>query len=478
MTRLTRRGMLGGLLAAGLGPVFAGEGRAEGLSRSTRPRSRPGRQAIARAPADIIAAAELGGQTGYAVLDAATGQMIDSHLPDLRLAPASTLKTVTALYALDRLGPAHRFQTRVLRAGDDLILAGGGDPVLSTDDLAALAKALAVTGTGAPKRFLVWGGALPSFREIAPAQAPYLPYNPAISGMILNFNRVHLDWRRDKAGGYALSLQARAARNSPRAYSISAGVADRRQPLFRHDQQGDIEHWSVARPSLGASGSRWLPVRRPELYAGDVFQTLCRAEGLALPAPQATATLPDAVELARHDSPDLREIVRGMLEYSTNLTAEALGLAASGAGSIRGSAAAMGEWLRAAGISGDFRFVDHSGLGGDNRITALALAQATWRGRAAGLAPLLKRVRIRDAKGHTVESALDIRAKTGTLNFVSTLTGFAGVPGGREVVFAILSADMGRRAATEGQESPAGLSAWLRRARHLQQLLIEGWVAG
>ena len=72
----------------------------------------------------------------------------------------------------------------------------------------------------------------------------------------------------------------------------------------------------------GRPGSRWLPVRRPELYAGDVFQTLCRAKGLALPTPEVIDNLPPGEIAASHSSPPLVDILRGMLHYSTNLTAE------------------------------------------------------------------------------------------------------------------------------------------------------------
>ena len=68
-----------------------------------------------------------------------------------------------------------------------------------------------------------------------------------------------------------------------------------------HSLAGGREHWDIPRGDLGKSGTRWLPVRRPEAYAGDVFQTLCRAAGLALPAPEVVESLPDGDELARRD---------------------------------------------------------------------------------------------------------------------------------------------------------------------------------
>ena len=463
---------------AGMAALAASAARAD-----LRPKARPPLAPSAAPgaiflPDRLIAQAKLGGEVAFVAMDAASGDLLMARQPDLAMAPASTLKLVTALYALDRLGADHRFPTRVLRLGDDLILAGGGDPVLSTDDLGDLAKSTAAAWQGAPpKRFLVWGGALPKIDEVAPGQAVHLPYNPSISGMILNFNRVHLDWRRDKAGAYALTLEARAARLTPPAYTITARDVARAAPVFAYEQTPTRESWTVARSAMGKGGSRWLPVRNPESYAGDVFQTLARAEGLVLPAAEVVAQMPEGVELARHESPALATLLRDMLEYSTNLTAEVLGLSASGAGSVAGSALAMGEWLRGQGVTGDFTFADHSGLSGANRMSAAELGQVVMLGQAAGLEVMLKHIPLRDAQGKKIDSPIRVSAKTGTLNFVSTLAGYAQADG-RKIAFAILTGDLPRREAVAGQEAPAGVAPWVKRSKALQQGLIEVWVTG
>ncbi len=467
MNGLTRRGFVAGLGLLALAP------------RMTAAQQRPAARPLGFDVEALIAGAALGGEVGFGVIDPATGQVLAQRQGQRAMAPASTLKSVTALYALDRLGEGHRFTTRVIRAGNTLILAGGGDPVLDTDALDELAAAAVAdelaAGRPAPTAFAVWGGALPRIDRLDPAQDEHLPYNPSISGMILNFNRVHLDWRQgDK--GYQLSLQARGRKLSPRAYTASVAAVNRGLPLFTYEA-GKLENWTIARSSLGKSGSRWLPVRRPELYAGDVFQTLCRARGLALPNPEVIEILPDGAEIARHDSLPLRQIVQDMMEYSTNLTAEVIGLAASGSGDVAASAAVMAEWLREQGIAGDFAFHDHSGLSPQNRISAGTLAALmAGPGRVRDLRGLMKLIALRDARGKRKDSDIRIEAKTGTLNFVSNLAGYAQAPDGRELAFAILAADEARRAASEGQELPEGVMGWTKRAKALQQALIEGWL--
>src|SRR5690606_3897546 len=58
------------------------------------------------------------------------------------LNPASNQKLVSAIAAVELLGPDYRFATTVLRAGDRLILRGEGDPDLHLADLHALAAEL------------------------------------------------------------------------------------------------------------------------------------------------------------------------------------------------------------------------------------------------------------------------------------------------------------------------------------------------
>lgn len=460
---LTRRSLLGGLVALPMNPVLP---LAQGLD--LRPPAKPAVRA-----ARIIAAAGLPGVVACAVLDDAAAAAGDAVLGDAPMMPASTLKAVTALYARARLGARHQFTTRIIGSDDMLVLAGGGDPVLSTDDLARLARDLAATNRPVPARFAVWGGALPQIPEIAPGQADHLAYNPALSGMILNFNRVHLGWRRSN-GAVQMSLEARAETHSPRAYTITAAAGDQAE-LFTWQDQTPGESWTIARSATARPGSRWLPVRKPELYAGDVFQTLCRAEGLVLPAPEIIDTLPDGQVVASHASPPLDDILRGMLAFSTNLTAEVVGLHASGAADPAASAQAMADWLVAQGQGLDFMIADHSGLSPDSRVTALGLARLlAGPGLAAGLDDLLKPDPLDEDLGDGA-TPVPVRAKTGTLNFVSNLAGYVRGADGRNRAFAILCADAPRQAATAGQELPSGVLAWTRDAKRLQRDLLTGW---
>lgn len=486
---LSRRVFLAALLA-GATPAAV----ATPLDRSLRPAPRPAARPLAPAVEALVRNAALGGRTAFAVADLATGALLEVRNPLMALPPASVAKAVTALYALEALGPDHRFATRLLATGPvvdgtlegDLVLAGGGDPTLDTEMLAGLAAGLGAAGVDRVRGgFLYHGQALPEVALIDPAQPPHVGYNPAVSGLNLNFNRVHFEWRRAGAG-YTVSMDARAGRYAPPVSVARMQVVDRRAPVYSYSSKGGIDEWTVARGALGKEGARWLPVRRPALYCAEVFEALARSQGIVLPAPAEARALPAGTVLAQHESAPLADILRGMLKYSTNVTAEAVGLSATIArggrpAALIDSGQAMSGWMKARVGVRNARFVDHSGLGDGSRLSTVemvrTLVHAAPDGRLEGV---LKAVQMRDAQGRPVRGhPVLVRAKTGTLNFVSTLAGYVRPPSGRDLAFAIFSADEERRAGLSPQERdrPEGGRAWLARARGMQQDLIERWVA-
>ena len=97
-----------------------------------------------------------------------------------------------------------------------------------------------------------------------------------------------------------------------------------------------------------------------------------------------------------------------------------------------------------------------------------------------GLRPILKQVVMRDKEGKPLrDHPVRVDAKTGTLNFVSGLAGYMTAEDGREMVFAIFAADMDIRAGISRaeRERPPGGRTWNRKAKRVQQALIERWDA-
>lgn len=93
-------------------------------------------------------------QVGLMVYDLDADSAIYRHNERQLLRPASTLKVITAITALDRLGGSYQFKTELCYTGkvDSCVLhgnvycVGGFDPRFNSDDLRALVEALRKMG--------------------------------------------------------------------------------------------------------------------------------------------------------------------------------------------------------------------------------------------------------------------------------------------------------------------------------------------
>lgn len=215
----TRRAILAGLAASLAGPALGGgvpipPPRPAGLVPSAV--AAPAVVATGT-EARLIAEARLGGGAGVALIDAATGETLAEAQGGAPLPPASSLKALTALYALDALGADHRFATRILATGavqggtlaGDLVLAGGGDPALDADDLARLAAACVAAGiTRVGGRFVFDDGQIPEIARIDPTQPAQAGYNPGVGASTSTTTACISNGRARARGGRSRSMRA------------------------------------------------------------------------------------------------------------------------------------------------------------------------------------------------------------------------------------------------------------------------------
>ncbi|MBL4806538.1 MAG: D-alanyl-D-alanine carboxypeptidase/D-alanyl-D-alanine-endopeptidase [Rhodobacteraceae bacterium] len=480
---MKRRDFLTGVLA-GL-PISAYGGQME------RPPARAGRPVPATSTADIIRQFGLADKTGFVVVDLASGRVIEQHNPTLELPPASVTKAITALYAQAHLGNDFRFETRVIGTGPiidtqlqgDLYLVGGGDPHLDSDSLAELAQAVAQAGIRTISgRFYVVDTALPQVEFIDPSQPIQVGYNPSVSGLNLNFNRIYFEWKKT-GGAYRVTMDARAEQHRPQVSTSEMRIVNRGGPIYSYTHEDDVERWSVARGALGDGGGRWLPVRDAGRYTAAVFQALACAHDITLPTVQKRATVARGRVIARRLSPNLRAIQRSMLYFSTNLTAEVLGMRASQAAghsisNLRSSGRFMARWASRQTRLSSPVFFNHSGLSDRSEISARDMTSLlALQGSRQGLAGLMKRIQMVNPRGNAVTvPGVEIFAKTGTLNFTRGLAGYIETGGRQKLAFAIFSADMAaRRAAPAGEERPLGARSWSTNARTQEKALLYRW---
>lgn len=351
------------------------------------------------------------GSSSIVVVDPATETtLFDRGGADLRI-PASAQKILTAVAALQALGPSTRLATIAYRDGQRVYIRGGGDPTLrrgkSTDpesggaaSLRELARQISVTlGTDTTVR-LVFDDSLFTGPRLGPG------------------------WKRGfpQAGVVA---------------PVSALVVD----------GGRVRPGSRSR------------VSDPGREAAKVLAGYLRGFGITVKSVRRGITPGDAEELARVESAPISAIVQDMLTDSDNDYAESLGHLVGesvlGEGSFTGGARATEKIVGEAGIDvTEVQLADASGLSPRNRVSASALTdvltviargeEPTWAPVAAGLpvAGVTGTLADRFATKVTRAGRGSVFAKTGTLTGVASLAGWVIDRDQRLLVFAIVGNDV------------------------------------
>lgn len=373
---------------------------------------------LAHAVAAPFAAPGLGQRVAVTIVDAASGQPLYRQGADLPVLPASTLKLVTAVAALTVLPAGTTLRTTLVTSGTvaggvltgDLVLVGGGDPTLSSLDTPAYP---------APARLSALVQAVRR-RGITAVTGAIVVDTSAYTGPTLG-------------PGWKPSYVAEGSVAPVTALMVDA---------------------AHAKPAA-TGGSRSAT---PQILAGRRLAELLKARGVAVSGGVTRGrAAADATEIGSVESAALPALVERMLQRSDNDLAEALlrrvavakGLPASFSGAAevaRTTLARLG--LPTAGVV----LRDGSGLSRDDRVTTDLLAAVLRLATAPEhpeLRPLLSGLPVAGFNGTLVRRYRDaatraaagrVRAKTGTLNNVTTLAGVVVTESGQLLVFAV-SAD-------------------------------------
>lgn len=434
----------------------------------------------------ILAAPQLARATiGVVVIDTATGAVLYEHDADAPINPASNVKLVTTAAALALLGPEHRYVTRLEIAKDtrkggviagDLFLRGGGDPALVTADLYELASLLYARGITQIDGAVVVDGTAFDRDELPPGydQKSELAAYRALSGAAsVNFNTFVVHVQPGSVGQPAVaSIEPPAPSLRIRAsIKTIAGARDQIKASRAATADGATE--IVLTGTIGAKIdglSLRYPVDDPSRYAGEVLVQVLADRGIKVASGVKIGAAPaDASPIATHRSEPLAALIRGVNKLSNNFMAEqilkSLDLAAPA--TFAGAVARVRDHLTAHGITDvGIKLTNGSGLYDTNRLSARQIATLLHRvGQDFRIAPdFIASLPIMGVDG-TLQTRLRgspvaryVRAKTGTLNQASALSGYAGAEGKPPLAFAILIGDIDRgtvRAARLAQDQIA-----------------------
>ncbi len=394
--------------------------------------------------------------TGLYVADARTGEPLFSVNADDALNPASNVKMISTATALELLGPTFRYPTRVLGAPaeagvvkGDVYLLGSYDPTLAATDLDELAKQVAasgitsiggklVVGADATRDGLfraavpitVVGGASPKDAPIATSPYDFVTFK--MEAKTARGGRAALKYKVDDDGGKTI-------------VTISGAIGKGFETTYQ------------------------APTKQRTADAAYTLRAALRAHGVAFAGGFATQELGDfigqsvggslPVELGRHDSAPLAEIVAHVNKWSINWLADrvimtATALARHEEPTMEHALDAMYGWLaRHAHIAKADLLVDTgSGLSFNTKITTKELVSIV-RG-AAGYAPDSDAALAQAWHDSLSIAGMDgtlsrrflganlrgrIHAKTGTLHNAIALSGLLDVDPARPLVFSLVT---------------------------------------
>jgi D-alanyl-D-alanine carboxypeptidase/D-alanyl-D-alanine-endopeptidase (penicillin-binding protein 4) len=337
------------------------------------------------------------------VVDADGNELVAQNA-DKPFVPASVTKIVTAWLALEVLGEDYRFETKFYLDGRRVLyVRGGGDPFLVSEELAGLAQGLVAAAGKQPLTGMVLDASYyPSNLRIPGIEDTRRSYDALNSALAVNFNTI----AAVRKGNNVLSAEPQTP-ITPLAIS-----------QFR---------------ARGPKGSGRISLAQDPAvslrYAGELIAAFIERAGGSVKGKIAAGIVPAGLTpvYVHRQSRTLPQILHELLVGSNNYIANQLfleigGHRLGGPVNLEKSLKVANEMLAAHDLAEAIHLEEGSGISRDNRFTARGLAKVL--GLFAPRAGLLKKDK-------------NAAYKTGTLDGVRTLAGYANTSKHGRVRFAI-----------------------------------------
>ena len=407
------------------------------------------------------------GLQGVCIKSLKTGQPLYEHNADNNMIPASNFKLLVSATSLDQLGPDFTFKTEVYTTGKiengilngDIILKGGGDPVLLTEDLTELARKIQTAGiteikgnviadeSRFDKQRLGWGWSWDDISDY---------YSAEISALSVNRNTVDV-WvypAKDAGAKAEVKLVPETANVFTIDSSANTGAPGSQNTIWiQRELGGNVVKvgGNVAQDEKLTRRNRPLTVDEPQIYTASVLVSELAKLGVKVDGSVKDGTTPsDAALVATHVSPPLSKIIALLLKPSDNMIAEMLlknlGATLKGRGSSDAGAEVEEAFFQKIGMDmSALSIVDGSGLSRlnyispRNLVTLLSYMHSSKNAKVymeampiAGVDGSL----YRRMKGAPTEG--NVHAKTGYVSHVSSLSGYVNTKSGETLVFSIM----------------------------------------
>jgi D-alanyl-D-alanine carboxypeptidase/D-alanyl-D-alanine-endopeptidase (penicillin-binding protein 4) len=427
------------------------------------------------------------------VLPIGAGPARLSRGADQALAPASTMKLLTTVVALDELGPAFRWRTQLLAqravTGSNLrgplYLRGGGDPDLTWQKLQLMLRSLRAQGVRHLRGDIVLDRSYfaPERPDLGVAQfdeSPDAYYNVVPDALLLGSNLLEMDLHSD---AHKIKLQLRTPLAGVQLHSRQTLIdADCiswddgwRTPELHQDKRGVLHVTLLGSFPRNCAASTSSNIVERNLFVERSLRALWRELGGSWIGGVRDGLAPtDAQLLVEQSSDTLADIVKQVNKRSDNAMARTLFLTLGAqyadrsryANHLEAAQARIRDWLDRHQIASTGLVLDNgSGLSRSERITPQQLAQVL-RTSAASLwsAELVTSLPIAGLDGSMrrrlkdTPAALRSRIKTGSLRDVAAIAGYVRDLSGKDwIVVAIINAPDAKR----GRAALDALIAWV-----------------
>ncbi|WP_296510103.1 D-alanyl-D-alanine carboxypeptidase/D-alanyl-D-alanine-endopeptidase [Rhodoferax sp.] len=402
-----------------------------------------------------------------------------AHRATSPMNPASTMKLVTTIAALDLLGPAYTWATPVYVDGTvqngvlngNLHIKGQGDPKLVLERLWLLLHRVQGLGIKTIAGDIVLDRSALEVPEPDPAKfdgEPLRPYNVAPDALLINYKSVVMTFSPDRGANvaYVQYDPPLAGVSLPATVPLAPGAADCGD--YRSALKADFADPARIRfaGSYPAScGEKVWPVAYadPKSYAARTVQGLWESMGGKVLGSVRNGAVPATLLAAKPalvvNSASLAEVIRDINKYSNNVMAQqvflTLGRVAGNAqglptdvvadanlppGSFAASRTLLQRWWKDRIGTDDAPVLENgSGLSRQERISAQAMGRLLQATFAAPFMPeLMSSLPITGVDGTLkrikTRTSGTAHLKTGTLNGVVTLAGYVHAASGKRYV--------------------------------------------
>lgn len=417
----------------------------------------------------------VGAIAGVSVRSADTGELVYEYNSGIRLRPASNMKLLTAAAALSQLGENYRFATEVWIDGKregkilkgNVYLKGKGDPTLLVEDLDHLAKEIKKRGIEKIEGKVIgddswYDGVRLSPDLIWSDEQSY--YGAQISALTISPDQDY------DAGTVILELKPGEKIGEPVAISMlpnsSYVTIKNRVTTASPESAGEIdikrEHGENLitvegfLPLNSKPLKKWISVWEPGVWTTQLFKQALQGQGITVKGPVSLGTTPkNAVKVADHASMSLSELLKPFMKLSNNGHADVLvkemGKVSLGEGSFEKGLEVLEGALSQYGIEPTNHLIrDGSGISHLTLVTANELSGLLYHvQKEAWFHVFLESLPIAGNEerlcGGTLRNRLNgtplagrVRAKTGTLTSVTSISGYLQTKTDKELIFSIL----------------------------------------